>query len=422
MSVEPESLKKPKILVVDDELSMVRSLELLLRPLGDVIKAYSVPEAEEFLDQSVDCIVTDVSMPEASGLKLLDSFRSRQPDLPIIIMTAYSSVPEAVEAIQRGAYEYLTKPFSNEEMLAVVKAAIQRRGLLAGETRQLPEGWVCNSIKMREFLSKAERLVESSQPVLIFGQTGSGKRRAARWIAERRGALKTFLSVEYPPREESHPILESSIEKYSDLYLAEVFSLSPRLQDRLMQLVEEKGVRLIAGSSSAPELQGGEAFREDLRELLQRQVLRLPSLEERREDVEAVCQQLLEAMRAEMRMPQLKLDEEALAALGSHRFVENFRELERILQRAAIESKTGLIRKGDLQFRETDLDQILPFSIPVEQGWGRLEFLYRGLEKELIERAVKKYPEASNTQIASILGTTRRILELRMKSYDIQES
>lgn len=416
-----EAIRRPRILVVDDEVAMVRSLELLFRGVGDVVKAYSVPEAEEVLDTEIDCIVTDVSMPEASGLTLLQKIKSRKLDIPVVVMTAYSSVPEAVEAIQMGAFEYLTKPFTNESILATVKKALRRKGLSAGETESLPEGWVCNSQEMKDFLVKAERLVSSPAPILIVGQVGSGKRRAARWIVEKRKALKKFLSIEGPPREESHPLMDERMGAYSDLYIAEVFSLTRNLQDRLMELMTKNKLRVIAGSSAAPQIQNEGDFREDLRALLTRQVLKLPSLEDRKEDLEAVSLQLLESLKKTMRLSDLRLESDAIEAIHAHRFVENFRELEGVLQRAALESKTGVIRREDLRFRSEDLDGLLPFSIPVEEGWGRLEFLYRNLEKDLIQRALEKYPDASNTQIASILGTTRRILELRMKSYDIHE-
>jgi two-component system response regulator PilR (NtrC family) len=152
-----------------------------------------------------------------------------------------------------------------------------------------------------------------------------------------------------------------------------------------------------------------------------RQVIKLPSLEERKEDLEAVSSQILTSLQRSMRLSELRLEPEAIKALADHKYVENFRELEALLQRAVIESKTGVIRKEDLHFRLNDLNELLPFSIPIEEGWGRLEFLYRSLERDLIQRALEKYPQSSNTQIASILGTTRRILELRMKSYDIHE-
>jgi len=110
-----------------------------------------------------------------------------------------------------------------------------------------------------------------------------------------------------------------------------------------------------------------------------------------------------------------------MARLKQHNFLANVKELELILERSAIETKTGSLSANDLIFETPDLSQQLPFSIPVEEGWGRLEFLYQSLERDLIVRAIEKYPELSNTQIASILGTTRRILELRMKTYQIRQ-
>lgn len=413
---------RPKILVVDDEVAMVRSLELLLRPVGDVLKAYSVPEALEALQSPLDCIVTDVNMPEESGLNLLEKVKSFQPKTPIIVMTAYSSVPEAVDAMQRGAFEYLVKPFENQDFLETVKRAIQKKGILVGESECLPAGWVCNSEAMKTFVQKAEKLSTHNSPVLIVGETGVGKRRAARWMYERRQTEKEFISIDPQASEIEHPLKKLSSDKVDSIYIDEVFSLRPALQDLLAKIIQDKQIKVFAGSSSAPQFQKMESFRADLIDSFSVHVLSVPNLSERSADFEALCRELLDNVARIMRLTHLQIDDSAVEALRRHNYVGNVKELEQILERSAIESRTGVISAKDLRFESPDLSRQLPFSIPVEEGWGRLEFLHRSLEKELIERAVKKYPELSNTQIASILGTTRRILELRMKTYQIRES
>lgn len=419
MSVE---LRKPRILVVDDEVAMVRSLEFLLRSVGEVYKAYSVPEAEEFLSKNMDCIVTDVSMPEASGLTLVDKVKKTCPETPVIVMTAYSSVPEAVEAMQRGAFEYLTKPFENHDMLSCVRRAVEKKGVIIGETKNIPSGWVCNSEAMRLFVTKAEKLARSQSPVLLMGERGVGKKRAARWMFELVRSKKTnFVVVDSKMHEEDSPLMNTKFGKNHILYLSEIFSLEKRLQDRLMEIIADGKAKVIAGSSSSPSVQARDDFREDLREAFIPFALRIPSLKEREADLEALCYQIVESAKEKMRFKDLKLDAVALDVLRKRTFVGNVKELEQTLERAAVESRGGIITEKDLLPLQSDLSSQLPFSIPVEDGWKRLEFLMRGLEKELIERAVEKYPQTSNAQIASILGTTRRILELRMKTYRIRE-
>lgn len=413
---------RPRILVVDDEVAMVRSLELLLRPLGQVVKAYSVPEALESLQEQVDCVVTDVNMPEESGLNLLEKVRAVHPQTPVIVMTAYSSVPEAVEAMQRGAFEYLVKPFENDDLLDCVRRAIEKKGLVVGETQALPSGWVCNSDAMKTFVQKAEKLSLNDHPILIVGETGAGKRRAARWMFECRFSQGELVVIDSYGQEQDHPLMRVRSDIVKGIYIAEVFALKASLQDRLVEILDEGKIKVFAGTSSSPDVQKGGSFRQDLYERLCEHILKVPSLAERSADFEALCYQLIASIAQRMRLKNLKLEEEAIRALKHHNYVGNVKELEKILERSAIETRTGRISEKDLQFERPDLSRQLPFSIPVEDGWGRLEFLHRSLEKDLIIRTIEKYPNLSNTQIASILGTTRRILELRMKTYQIRES
>jgi DNA-binding NtrC family response regulator len=418
------SVRRPHILVVDDEVAMVRSLELLLRPLGEIHKAYSVPEAEDCLakDQKIDCIVTDVSMPEASGLELVDRVRRKALDIPVVVMTAYSSVPQAVESIQRGAFEYLVKPFENSEMVSVVKRAIAKHGIAYGGTKKLPQGWICNSRSMQEFLMKAERAAESSC-VLLLGETGAGKGRAARWMHEMSSrAKKEFVPVDGRAHDEDSALLSRSLSKVGTLFIAEVFSLSSKLQNRLMEILVESKVSVIAASSSAPELQSSQGFRSDLFSALTAVSLRVPSISERSEDFEALTYEALNSLSEKSKVSQLKIDDRAFTKLRTYSYSGNIRELETILERAALEAKAGVITEDNIQFSNSDLKQLMPFQIPIEEGWKRLELLSHSLEKELILRALEKYPDQSNTQIAAILGTTRRVLELRMKDYHIRET
>jgi len=423
MSASLNEIRKPRILVVDDEVAMVRSLELLLRPVGDVVKAYSVPEAEEVLADSIDCIVTDVQMPEGTGIELLEKVRKKNPDIPVIVMTAYSSVPQAVETMRRGAFEYVMKPFENKDLLASVKRAIERKGMVVGGgSLSIPAGWVCNSEAMKNFILKAEKCALAGGPILLVGQRGAGKKRSAEWMHERRLAKpkKDAEFMIWPALGRENTKLETSLSRYSSLYVEEVFNISSAMQDRLMQILDEGKIFVVVGTSSSPELQTLPNFRRDLFEKLSTQVLHIPSLKERDADFEALVRQLIEDIRSRMKLKELSVDAQALKALREHTFVGNVRELESVLERSALEIKRSVIGLGDLRFETPDLSRQLPFTIPVDEGWGKLEYLARSLEKDLIERAIQKNPDASNTQIAHILGTTRRILELRMKAYEIR--
>jgi DNA-binding NtrC family response regulator len=412
-------------MVVDDEVAMVRSLELLLRPLGDIHKAYSVPEVEEAMAKNIrpDCIVTDITMPEASGLELLDQVQSKHPEIPVIVMTAYSSVSQAVEAMQKGAFEYIVKPFENTDLTNVVKKALRKKGLVHGETKRMPEGWVCNSQAMKDFLMKAEKAALHDSPVLILGETGVGKRRASRWMHEMgKGSKKEFYSVDARAHEEDSAFLEKTFGKVGSLFIAEVFSLSEKFQDRLAEILAEGKVKIICSSSSSPEFQSLPNFREDLFKALTGMTVKVPALRERPEDFDGLVSRLVSELAQRMKFRKLELHDGVLKKLREHDFPGNIKELEQVLERAALEAKAGLIIEEGIHFTAPNLKQILPFAIPAEDGWNRLSLLKESLEKELIIRALEKYPNYSNTEIAKLLGTTRRILELRMKAYRIRET
>lgn len=421
----PEARRQPQILVVDDELAMVRSLELLLRSCGQIHKAYSVPEAEELLARGtkIDCIVTDVSMPEASGLTLLDLTKRKYSNIPVVVMTAYSSVPQAVEAMQRGAFKYLVKPFENFEMVEVVKKAISKKGFTLGETKKLPSGWVCNSQAMKDFILQAEKLAALESPVLIVGSTGVGKSRAARWIHEQSPrAKRDFVAVDGRAHLDDSALFGSAMSKAATVFIAEIFSLPKRAQDRLMEVIQEQKVRVIASSSSVPELQSLPGFREDLFNAVSAVSIKMPSFNERAADFEALVRENLERLTHKLKLKSLELEASAFEKLRAYGFPGNVKELERILERASLQARAGIIQPEALVFEDGNLRQVLPFTIPVEDGWNRIEVLRESLERDLIGRAFDQYPNCSNTEIAGILGTTRRILELRMKAYRIREN
>jgi DNA-binding NtrC family response regulator len=418
------NLRRPHIVIVDDEVAMVRSLEMLLRSEGEISKVYSVPEALEVFEKGskIDCIVTDVTMPEASGIHLLEWVRRHHADVPVIVMTAFSSVPQAVEAMQKGAFEYIVKPFDNEDLLETVRRALKRRGLSMGETRQMPEGWVCNSAAMQDFVSRAQKAAVTESHLLLLGEAGAGKGRAARWIHDLSAfAKKDFVSVDGRSHEDDSPLIQGPLPKSGSLFVAEVFSLGSRSQDRLMEVMREQKVRVIAASSSSPEYQSLPGFREDLFRELTKVSLKVPSLRDRKEDLEGLCRQILASVAQKLRMKQLELHSSALTKLRDSVLPSNVRGLEHLLERSALESKAGVITENDLSFDNKELTSQLPFAIPVEDGWVRMELLVENLERDLILRALEKFPDRSNTQIAQILGTTRRILELRMKHYHIRE-
>ncbi len=280
---------------------------------------------------------------------------------------------------------------------------------------------------MRDFLARAEKIAKNTSPTLILGEMGVGKSRSARWIHENSAkAKKEFLVVDGRAHDEDSALLSDDFQrrlsKVGTLFIVEIFSLSQRSQDRVLQIIRDEKVRVLGASSSRPEFQSLPDYRRELFDVMTALTLKVPSLHERQEDLEALVGQIVERLRTRLKLKTLELDRSALEKLSSRVLSGNVQELELILERSALETNAGVITEDHIKFEQPDLENMLPFAIPVEDGWNRLEMLHGSLEKELIIRALKKYPSASNTQIASILGTTRRILELRMKTYHIRES
>jgi len=194
------------------------------------------------------------------------------------------------------------------------------------------------------------------------------------------------------------------------------------LQDRLLEVLREGKWRIIASTSAGTEFQSSQNFREDLWNELRAVTVEVPALRQRTEDLEALTSEMLSSLAQKLKREKLELHQSALEKLKAYSFPGNVRELEQILERAAIESKGTLLPAEVIQLSPRDLRGHLPFAIPLEEGWSRLDLLKESLERDLIERALDQFPESSNTEIAAMLGTTRRILELRMKQYRIRDS
>jgi two-component system response regulator HydG len=390
---------KPKVLVVDDESSILDSLRILLRNEGFApITAHGGKQGLEQLNEvEPDIVLTDVRMPGASGLEILSAARQHDADLPVILMTAQATLQSAVQAVNEGAFYYIQKPFRNDELLAILRRATEHRSLrvenktLKQEIRrreahdgQRPVG---TSKSWLEILRLAETVAPTESTVLIQGESGTGKEVIARYIHDlsARGSA-SFHSINCGALPES--LLESELFGHvkgsftgavkdktglfaaaagGTFFLDEIGETTPATQVKLLRVLQHREVirvgatdpepidtRLIAATNRdlEEEIKRG-SFRSDLFYRLNVIALHLPPLRQRREDIPILAEHFL-VRSAEVRSENVKsLSADALSALQEYSWPGNVRELENALERAVILTNDDTIGASALPERIT---------------------------------------------------------------------
>ncbi|HEY7535826.1 MAG TPA: sigma-54 dependent transcriptional regulator [Thermodesulfobacteriota bacterium] len=477
---------KPRILIVDDETRMCRSLQILLLGEGkyDVSYALSGDLALKYISShDIDLMIVDLSMPGMNGLELLKKVKYIHSDMPVVIMTAYSSVKSAIEAMKGGAFEYLIKPFGNEEFLSVVDRALEE-GKIAHEVRSVRHSLhgyntiIGKSQKMEEVFSSIEKAANTDSTVLILGESGTGKELVAKEIHEagkrRTGPFVTINCAALP-----ETLLESELFGYEKgaftgavrtqvgkferahegtLFLDEIGDMSPWLQTKILRFLQERefervggrtpikvDVRIIAATNrDLNKALDNESFRKDLYYRLSVITIELPPLRERKDDIPLLVSHFLENKGKRLEKEIKELSSEAWHLLLDHDYPGNVRELENIIERSIIESQGDRIEAKDLQIKgsyegQSEIGEEIFFhglwkvfrlflgveDMPLKGGWTMMHELIQSLttelEHKLVEKAVKEHPSLSNTELADLLGTTRRILELRLKEFGIRK-
>ncbi len=457
---------KPKILVVDDETSILNTLEILLRGEGfEYASSTSGRDAMERLDAfAPDLVLTDVRMPGVSGIDLLASIRERDPELPVILMTAQASLQSAVQAVNHGAFYYLQKPFANAELVALCRRATETR-ILKRENQALrreirrrnaPPGGrpVGSSRSFTAVLKLAETVAPTDSTVLITGESGTGKEIVARYVhglSERDGG--PFVSINCGALPES--LLESELfghvkgsftgavrdreghlaaARGGTLFLDEVGEMSASLQVKLLRALQERevvpvgatepvaiDVRVIAATNRdlEEEVRRG-TFRSDLFYRLNVISLHLPPLRERPDDVPLLAEHFLQRLAGKNGHDgdgaPLRLSDEAEVALQAYDWPGNVRELENALERAAILCEGAHIDVGDLPARVIE-----PSPVPLV---GEAPPPNPTLES--IERAyilwVLQSEGGNKARTADILGIDPSTLYRKLNRYGVSDT
>jgi two-component system NtrC family response regulator len=383
------------ILIVDDEKNYLLVLETLLAEVGyEVITCDNVRDALEITtSHDLDLVITDMRMPGADGMEFLAQLRGREPELPVIMMTAYATVEKAVEAMKRGAFDYITKPFKNEELILTIRKAIEMHRLKQENlllSQELQERFKFDNIVgrskvMRQMYEIVEKVAQTRASVLITGESGTGKELIARAIhfnSPRRA--KPFISVNCSALPET--LLESELFGHErgaftgavtqrkgrfelahngTLFLDEVADMSTALQVKLLRVLQEMkfervggtvtlevDARLVAASNRDLKQEVGlGGFREDLYYRLKVVHIKVPPLRERRDDIPLLVHHFLRKVAHSNGLPVKGICHEALKYLYQYDWIGNVRELENVIERAVI---------------LCDGDEILPQDLPEE--------------------------------------------------------
>ncbi|HKS25365.1 MAG TPA: sigma-54 dependent transcriptional regulator [Thermoanaerobaculia bacterium] len=370
-----------KVLIVDDEEVLRDVLETVLRREGfDVLLAASGEEALSVLDgdPDVDLAILDVMLPGISGIDTLRAVRISNPHLPVIVITAFSSIDGAIEAMKHGAFHYIPKPFKNEEVILTVNKALEQRRLSRENERlkaELSEKYAySNIIGKSETMRKVFELIRLAAPsrsnILIFGESGTGKELVAKAIhhasPRARNAFVTVNSGSLPPE-----LLESSLFGHmkgaftgaiatkrglfevadgGSIFLDEIGNINLETQAKLLRVIQEKefmrlgsvetikvDVRIIAATNAdLTKLMADGKFREDLFYRLNVITVSLPPLRRRREDIPLLTAHFLEKYAEENKRKVKELTLEAMRILMDHSWPGNVRELENTIERAVV--------------------------------------------------------------------------------------
>ncbi len=454
---------RTKVLIVDDDAAQRRIVASILSTEGhETHEAESVPAALEKLQQvSVEVVLTDLRMPGPGGLRLLQEAVRLMPAPEVVVITAFGSVDTAVEAMRRGAYDYLTKPLDKDELILVVQRAAEKFRLRGDSNRwrQAQEsgdgGLIAESPALRGILETLDRISQSDATVLIQGETGTGKERIAKLIhAHSKRGSKPMLSVNCAAFPEN--LLESELFGHekgaftgaasrkpglfevvegSTLFLDEIGDMPPGLQAKMLRAVQEKEIRRVGGLVSIPvdvrivaathrnlpEAIARGAFREDLYYRLNVIPVVIPPLRERREDIPPLVRHFLEKPSR-----RKSIAPEALEALCRYPWPGNVRELEALLERVCILASGDTIGLGDLpaELRTSGVARVPTTpAIPFVPGGPMFEIpedglVFEGFERYLIQQALER-SQGVMADAAKLLGMSYRTFQYRATKFGL---
>jgi two-component system NtrC family response regulator len=448
-----------RILVVDDDENLRWVLKTQLEDMGYLTStAASGEEALALIEQELPALIlTDLKMPGLSGMELLDRVRSEEPEVPVVIVTAFGTVQSAVQAMRAGAYDYLTKPIDFDELSLVVTRVLQHFQLIA-EVRNLRasldrkygfENIIGHSEALLSLLDTAARAAQSDSTILIHAETGTGKELLARAIhfnSRRRDKPFVTINCAAIPRElleselfghvkgsftgaVAHKTGKVEIAHRGTLFLDEIGEMPGELQVKLLRLLQEGELEKVGAASPVKVnvrfvaathrnlkamIEDG-TFREDLYYRLAVIPLELPPLRDRAEDIPELVEHFFLKTREKQGRTNLVLPPALLPRFQSYRWPGNIRELENVIERIVVLARGDEITLRDLpDFLQRARPAIDTLQLELPPQGISLE----GVEKELIVRALEKFG-GNQTHAAKYLDISRKALRYRTEKYGI---
>jgi DNA-binding NtrC family response regulator len=448
----------PRILAADDQQHVLEAIELLLKPQGYKVETVRSPELvrEALSSEQYDAVLIDLNYTRDTtsgreGLDLLSEVVSQDSTLPVIVMTAWGNVELAVEAMRRGARDFIQKPWENERLLSILRTQVELHRALQEAERLSAENHLLNAQGRPEFIATSPsmvpvleaitRIAPSDANVLVTGEHGTGKEVVARTIhalslrkdkpliAVNTGGLaegvfesELFGHVKGAFTDaRSDRIGRFELADHGTIFLDEIGNVPFRQQAKLLRVIESGEIEKV-GSSRCKKIDvrvisatnadlkaacDGGQFREDLLFRLNTVEVHLPALRERREDIPALVMHFLAQYASRYRRPVKGIDPTALQSLLQHPWPGNVRELEHTMERAVLMARTEQIQAGDLGLNSQKA-----------QSPNLEELSLEAVESILIRKALQRF-QGNVSQAADALGLSRGALYRRMEKYGL---
>ena len=450
-------MSTPCTLIIDDEADIRELLEMTLQRLQiNTCSAGTVEEAKALLKtHEFNLCLTDMKLPDGDGLELLDFIQKSTLTLPVIVITAFGNMDIAIRAMKKGAFDFLSKPVDLAALRQLIQSALKLSQTDPTAERRSRDTLLGNSAAMCTVRGKIAKLALSQAPVYISGESGSGKELVAKlihkhspraeqpFIAVNCGAIPAELMESEFFGHKKGSFTGATSDKIGlfqaaeggTLFLDEVADLSLSLQVKLLRAIQEKKIRPIGEQREIPvdirllsathknlaEMVNAGEFRQDLFYRINVIELKLPPLRTRKEDIPQLAEHILTNLSHSHHLPKPELSQDAIAALESHTFPGNVRELENILERALALYEGNTITAEDLglntaaHLSESEQTKQSTFN----PSTGTLEDYLETIEKQALQKALEE-TSWNKTAAAKHLGMTFRSLRYRLKKLGME--
>ena len=452
---------RPAILVVDDDPGLRESFRLILE---DEYEVLDVPDGAQALDivrsYQVDLVLLDIRLPGMDGLEVLERIKALDEQLDVILVTAIKTVRTAVSAMKLGALDYLTKPFDEEEVLAVIRRALEKRALerevvfLRSELARREDLYemIGQSAEMRRLHGLVAQVARTTATVLITGESGTGKELLARAV-HRQGPRRDRPFVAVNPAAIAESLMETELFGHErgaftgayqrklgrfeqaqggTLFLDEIGALRPEMQAKLLRVLQEREIERVGGTHTVKldlriiaatntdlkQAVAVQTFREDLYYRLNVVQITMPSLRDRRDDIGALADHFVRRYRQQFGKPIVGVAPDALETLSDYSWPGNVRELQNVIERCVALAEGPLIRLSDLP-----LEFMIPDARSRADAAGSLDLeeAHEQFERQIVRRVLDRV-DWNQSEAARLLGLHRNTLKVKMARWNLKRS